>query len=108
MPQLEIGFYNTIKATPAEMQVYNDQANSLEGRILSLFRYHNKPMAWFQVKQLLPENTNDCSIKRCLSNLSDVIRYEKRNKKPPMRMTEEMILGVFNKPCHKYSLNNVA
>jgi hypothetical protein len=76
--------------------LFKSQAKTQEEKILELFKRELSPLAWFEVKELLSEEMNDCSIKRCLSNLKE---------KGELSKTEIKVNGKWGKPCYKYQIN---
>jgi predicted transcriptional regulator len=88
-------FHATVNIDNKQLDLFEAKAQSQEDRIYELFCEVRKPLAWFEVKGYL--DFNDCSIKRCLSNLKD---------KGVLIKTSENVTGTFGKPCYRYELKS--
>jgi len=88
-------FYNTISTKGQTLINFSSKAQSQEDLILTVFKMSLRPLAWFEVKNLLIEDMNDCSIKRSITNLKT---------KGILAKTSDMIQGTAGKPVHKYKL----
>lgn len=95
--QLEISFYNTIDASGSELLKFQSDAKSQEDMVYELFVFKKVALAWFEVKAFY-QDMNDCSIKRCLSNLKS---------KGKLFKTKIQVTGTEGKPCYKYELKPI-
>jgi hypothetical protein len=100
-------FYNTVQAQGTDLMKFKASAKSQEQSVLELFQRLQKPMAWSEVKACIGFEIDDCSLKRCLTNLAT----DKRDKRtgevidPAILVkTKELVTGPKGKPCHRYKL----
>lgn len=87
-------FHNTIESVGVERLKFESDAKSQEQLVYELYCSKKVRMAWFEVKGFLGD-MNECSIKRCLTNLKT---------KGMLYKTGFKVLGTQGKPCYQYEL----
>lgn len=88
-------FYNTISVTGQTLMNFTETAISQEERVKNVYLSERRPLAWFEVKSLLPD-MNDCSIKRSITNL--------KGRGFLKIIKDELIQGTYGKPVHRYKM----
>lgn len=87
-------YFNTTGQTGQVLIDFEQRAESLEKKVLKVFEKENKPMAWHEVKAILPD-ANEVSLKRSISNLKNRFKLEK---------TSELVNSIYGVPAHRYKL----
>lgn len=96
-------FFNTINLTGMELNSEQGKAKGQEEIVMDFFRYKNQSFTSEKVwknllsLKLISNRVPKDSIKRAMSNLS-------HPKKAMLVKTNEMELGEYGKPLHKYKL----
>lgn len=98
MNQLQIPyFYNTNKLKDPELQKRINRCKGEERQVYDLMiAQPQRGVCWFELRELLGTPINDCSAKRCLSNLK---------KKKYLIKTDEGAISPDKAWCHKYKFN---
>lgn len=99
-------FHNSIHEQGQVLIDFEAAAENQEDLILDVFKATKKPMAWFEVRQHMWFEMNECSLKRSLTNLCS----EKRNSKDELIRSQKLlktaikVMGPHGKNCYRYSL----
>lgn len=86
-------YYNTNNCSGQLVLEFTSKNQSQEERVLELFYEVKRPLSWCEVKGFL--DFNECSIKRCLSDLKE---------KGKLIKEQTTVTGSFGKPVHRYKL----
>lgn len=100
-------FHNhTINASGQMLVEFEAAAKTDECLVLDAFRKAGKPMAWFEVMNMIPVNVHEVSLKRAITTLcNDVTDKEGNVARPRMLVkTDESVIGIYGKPCRRYEL----
>lgn len=85
--------WNTTSERGQTLINFESKARTQERTILELFEFFCRPLAWFEVQDLLVEEMNQCSIKRALSNLKAEGKLIK---------TDIKVIGKTGRPSYQY------
>lgn len=90
-------FYNTTKLKDPELQARIDRCKGEERQVYDLMIANpERGVCWFELEALLGQTINECSAKRCLSNLK---------KKKYLIKTDDGAISPAKAWCHKYKFN---
>lgn len=103
-----MAFYNTINESGQTLIQFAQKSVSDEQRVLETFLMLKKPMAWFEVKNALGQEIDDCSLKRAICDLT---KDKTNNKGQLIReklliKTTIKVIGLKGKACYQYQLIN--
>lgn len=85
--------YNTTSERGQTLINFESKAQTQERTILELFEFFMRPLSWHECQALLVEDMNECSIKRCLSNLKAEGKLIK---------TDIKVIGKTGRPSYQY------
>lgn len=85
--------HNTTHEKGQTLLNLESKAKAQEKIILEIFEFFCRPLAWFEVKNLLVEEMNECSLKRALSNLKSEGKLIK---------TDIKVIGKTGRPSYQY------
>jgi len=91
-------FHNTIQADDQLALHFEAEALTQEEKVLGVFKFLNRPLAWFEVSKML--EMNECSLKRSITNLCSKGELVKDTQK------SNMVAGPSGKACHRYQILN--
>jgi hypothetical protein len=88
-------FHNTIEETGQTLLQFEAEALTQENLVMEIFRRVNRPLAWGEVRGLLPGDMHEVSIKRSITNLAN---------RGTLKKTGERVMGPYGKQTHGYAL----
>ena len=89
-------YHNTNQVEPQLAIHFEAMALTQDDLILEVYRKHNKPMAWGEVRGCLPNDMHEGSIKRAITNLA--------NRGQLMKCEKDLVIGPYGKQTHRYKL----
>lgn len=88
-------YYNTTGQTGQTLIDFSGKAKSQEEMVYEIFKSNpNRGFSWNEVKQAIGD-INECSLKRCITNLKNAFKVEKTN---------EMVMTTAGRQAHRYKL----